>query len=457
MANSPIIKKYFMNPADLQLRSLALEEFASYRATFKSNTNFWASAANDEFWFNDAFSYVINRDNPDDYWYKMRLYETELYNFNINYNETLAQTNLWINAPVYDNKAVIGVVGTAIQLDSFIQSVFADIPKTTSLFFFNKNGEITGATDRKLLEDKILLKTHLPSYASSVEEYLPSLEGSGCKNFFTANSECVLQYVPALDWYMFAYTPLSFGLIRNDVLTAVFVEVFILILFIFVMFNIFIHSLIKPLTEMKAVMDKISDGNFSVQYIYKKSNEIGSLNKGLSHLTHTISEIIENIHSQSLSVRSFNDRQQEGIESGKKLSEKIISQLSQMDVALEHQQQIIMQTTESMEENTRDVHSFESMLSNQQEFITNSSRYVQSLLNCVKQLDGIRQKSGTNMRTLSETSVKGSEYLSEVNSRITDISQYSENLLETNGIISSIASQTNILAMNASIESCTCW
>lgn len=55
----------------------------------------------------------------------MTLLETEVYNFNINYNPTLKQTNLWGNAVVSDDAGKpIGILGTGIPLTDMIQEMY---------------------------------------------------------------------------------------------------------------------------------------------------------------------------------------------------------------------------------------------------------------------------------------------------------------------------------------------
>lgn len=114
MAGSPLIKSYFLNPEDPNLEPLSLSEIAGYRSAFKGNTLFWINDKDKRFYSDDAYVYTLDPANPDDYWYNMTLYETELYNFNINYNENLKKTMLWINAPVFFQGKPIGMLGTGI-------------------------------------------------------------------------------------------------------------------------------------------------------------------------------------------------------------------------------------------------------------------------------------------------------------------------------------------------------
>jgi methyl-accepting chemotaxis protein len=161
MAESPLIQRYFLQPDDPDLERLAFEEIAAYRRAFQGNRVFWINDKDKRFYSDDTYGYTLDPDNPDDYWYNMTLYETERYNFNINYNDNVKKTLLWINAPVIVQNRAIGIVGSGIELTGFIESLYANVPAGMSLYLFNRQGEITGAPDNRLLVDKVSLKDFL--------------------------------------------------------------------------------------------------------------------------------------------------------------------------------------------------------------------------------------------------------------------------------------------------------
>jgi methyl-accepting chemotaxis protein len=156
LADSPLIKRYFVNPTDLDLESIAFEEIAGYRRAFKGKNVFWVNDIDKLFYSDDAPPYVVDLADPVNYWYEMTLYETKTYNFNINYNPEMDKTGLWINAPVFDSAGTpIGMVGTGIDLTEFVDSIYQNFTtENAELYLFNSAGEVTGARDSNLVANK---------------------------------------------------------------------------------------------------------------------------------------------------------------------------------------------------------------------------------------------------------------------------------------------------------------
>ncbi|HBB13312.1 MAG TPA: hypothetical protein DCZ76_03430, partial [Treponema sp.] len=98
MMKSPSIVEFMQHPDNEDIRKSAFKDFEAYSDSFLSKSVFWISKENMEFWSGMKFSYVVDPNDPNEYWFNMTMYETEEYNFNINYNETLNTTMLWVNA-----------------------------------------------------------------------------------------------------------------------------------------------------------------------------------------------------------------------------------------------------------------------------------------------------------------------------------------------------------------------
>jgi methyl-accepting chemotaxis protein len=239
MANSNKIKQYFANPTNLDLEKIAFDEIADYRRALIGNTLFWVNDIDKKFYFDSTYAYTVNPETPDNYWYSLTLHETEKYNFNINYNPSIEKTDIWINAPVFDNKGkAIGMLGTGIDLAAFIESIYKNYSGNASLYFFNSSGEITGARDANLVAKKMHISELLGKTGEKIFKSTVNLSTAEINEFIVQDGIIAVGSVPVFDWYITVIQHIDIrDYIKTDIII-VFVIVFMSIILFFVLFSI---------------------------------------------------------------------------------------------------------------------------------------------------------------------------------------------------------------------------
>ena len=249
LSNSPVIKSHLKDPEDPGLKTVALEELASYRNAFSSYSIFWVSDRDMIFHSDDNEPYWLDAYDPVNYWYNMTLYETEVYNFNINYNPDLNVIRLWINAPVFDSTGnPVGMVGTGIELTEFIYSIYRNIDERTDLFFFNRSGRIFGARDVNLIIDNINIANVLREKEVDILTEIQRLVPEETQIYDVPNGIAAVGSIPLLDWYSFAVVTDSVA-DYDTAMTVLFFLVLVLILLIIIMFNVVVSKFLKSLRK----------------------------------------------------------------------------------------------------------------------------------------------------------------------------------------------------------------
>ncbi|MDR2706574.1 MAG: response regulator [Planctomycetaceae bacterium] len=243
MADDFMVKKYFLNPEDPDLQEQAFIELEAYRQNFRSGSIFWVNDKDKMLYYNSKLSYIVDPNNPDYYWYNMTLYDTEKYNFNIDYDPGLKTTNLWVNVPVFENGKVIGIVGVGIDLTEFLNVWKADLESDIEVYLFNTLNEITVAQDPTLAFGKKSIIDHLKPVGKTIVEAAHRPRSPEIQIITLNNSQYAISSIPLLNWYIVASVPLDIETAFNPTMTIFFLILMGLVLVIFIVSNVFVASI----------------------------------------------------------------------------------------------------------------------------------------------------------------------------------------------------------------------
>lgn len=320
MAKSPVVVDYFLDPEDEDLAGQAVKEIAAYQESFLGRTSFWISSKDLKFYSDLRYSYTLNPDNPDDYWYNMTMKETEVYNFNINYNKELGKTLLWLNVIVRDVKDnPIGIVGTGIPLSEFVNDMYRNLPDGIQMYLYNNNLEVTGARDQSVIAEKAPVMKFLPvlNAEDALTDRLVHLSKHG---------ELVINPIKVIGWNLALYVPEKLGDYFAFEIFLLGIILDVVSLCIIFIFTVILYKLmgqtVKHLdtTKVKAndqveLMDQVNATiNENVDYLEQFGQLIG-------HQINQIATSVENTTELMNDLEAMNVLRKDSIESTNDLAE----------------------------------------------------------------------------------------------------------------------------------------
>jgi signal transduction histidine kinase/CheY-like chemotaxis protein len=255
MADTPVIRQHFMNPYDPVFKEQADTELLLYKEHFENKMLFWVSDIDKIFYATENEPYIINPDDPANYWYKLTLHQTEKFNFNINYNPDLDQINLWVNVPVFTadaSRRPIGMLGIGINLtdfSNFVASSYREFDENITPYIFNKYNEITSAVDYSLVENKVRIDELLGETGRELIRAARELSEGESRSFIYDKKIYLVNVIPAMEWYLAVSYPMPGFLALNKAMNTVFFSMLFLILFLFIVINVFIARLENAMAE----------------------------------------------------------------------------------------------------------------------------------------------------------------------------------------------------------------
>jgi diguanylate cyclase (GGDEF)-like protein len=149
---------------DKQARALA--ELERFREIFRDHSYFFVIHDSGNYYFNDRANsyagaqkrYAVRRDNPRDGWYFTTIASGPGCKLNVDHDDTLDVTKVWINCVVMDGNRVLGALGTGVDLTEFIREV-VDVPQVgVQSMFVDRNGAIQAHRDPRMVDFHSLTK-----------------------------------------------------------------------------------------------------------------------------------------------------------------------------------------------------------------------------------------------------------------------------------------------------------
>ena len=105
-----------------------------------------------------------------------------------------------------------------------------------------------------------------------------------------------------------------------------------------------------------------------------------------------------------------------------------------------------------MAEIAENINSLETMIQNQADGVSSASTAVEQMIGNIGSVNSSVEKMANSFARLETSSTNGIEQQKLVDQQISEVAVQSKTLQDANLAIASIASQTNLLAMNAAIE-----
>ena len=361
--------------------------------------------------------------------------------------------SLVVAYPVKRDGRVVGtVVGTFSMTDSeFVESIKTNYKVECTMF----EGKVRAATtlganfvgttlDNQNIVDMVLSRGERYNGFNSIggkkfmSVYAPIRDSSGSISgmLFVAKSMQIVDH--AVNTVIKIVVPILIGLALLLVIVA----------------TIFVRRMLKPLNGVKDTLNDISSGDADLtkRIDLKSKDEIGAVVSGFNTFAGKLQTIIGDVKTSKDELMVAGENLSGATQDTASSITEIIANIESMKHQIDAQNQSVSQTAGAVNEIASNIESLERMIESQSSGVTQASAAVEQMIGNISSVNASMEKMAGSFNELRTNSQAGISKQKAVNDRIDEIESQSEMLQEANVAIASIASQTNLLAMNAAIE-----
>ncbi|MDR1324653.1 MAG: methyl-accepting chemotaxis protein [Treponema sp.] len=368
-----------------------------------------------------------------------------------------------MSAPVKDNGVVVGYVGCTVEL-STIQALVEEIKPFGNgfAFVFSAGGLIVAHPDPSRL-GKNMRETETDTFGPFLDTMVDAVTKGTSASFSyrPPQSKTMMQYYAAP--FTIGHTRLPWSLaieVSNDTIMAPVYRMirFGLIIGILTMILMSVgvvftaRSISRPLAYTMTVLKDIAEGDLTKQLVVNSKDEVGDLARYLNFTVDKIKNLVLSIQKEAFSLSHIGADLATNMNETAASINEITANVQNIKVQVGRQGTSVKSTGSSMEQVVENIKVLNKHIQKQSECVSQSSSAIEEMLANIQSVTHSLVKNEANVTKLAQAANVGHTGLQEVSTDIQEIARESEGLLEINGVIENIASQTNLLSMNAAIE-----
>ncbi|EEV21392.1 HAMP domain protein [Treponema vincentii ATCC 35580] len=369
-----------------------------------------------------------------------------------------------LSVPVYDDsKTIVGVLSADVSGLLLSQNI-ADIVvgKTGNCYIMGSTGIIIADKDTDLVEkqDNIIeqAKTDpsLASTAAFLQHVLDTNKGEVCYyDYQGVNYIASFATVAATNWAIIIRAPVNefMGTVNALRTTMIGIGISVLIGALIIVYFV-ARTMVKPIQNTVSALQNISqgDGDLTVRLPTGGNDEISDMSEYFNKTIDKIGTSIRTVGINSHAMEEVGNELATNMTETASAVNQISTNIDGVKQQALTQAASVTETASTIEEIVRTIKQLNTSIETQANSVAQSSASVEQMVANIASISQTLGKTDSAIGNLTTATGDGKSTLVISNTVTQKIAEESGSLMEASSVIQHIASQTNLLAMNAAIE-----
>jgi methyl-accepting chemotaxis protein len=208
----------------------------------------------------------------------------------------------------------------------------------------------------------------------------------------------------------------------------------------------------KPILKVASALEIVAEGDLTQTVNVDTKDEIGDLTRDFNYTMDKIKNLVKNVKREADVLSEIGNNLASNMTQTAAAVNKITASIQSIKGRVINQSASVSETHATMEQVVTNINKLNTHVENQSRNVSQASSAIEEMVANINSVTDTLVKNSSNVKTLTEASEVGRTGLQEVATDIQEIARESEGLMEINAVMENIASQTNLLSMNAAIE-----